>query len=191
MAMNCLEARIVKDGVVKEGNVLKVDSFMNHPMDNALMNELGKEFNERFKDRPINKILTIEASGIGIACMAARHFGVPVVFAKKQKPSTMEGMLTASVHSFTKWQAYPICISKEFLKMEDKILFIDDFLAYGNAAMGIMEIVEEVGAEIVGMGFLIEKEFQNGAKFLREKGMRVESLAVIESLENHEIKFKE
>lgn len=189
--MKLLRDKILSEGKCLDEGILKVDGFLNHQLDPKLMEQIGEEFARIFADSGATKILTVEASGIAPALMTGLKMGLPVVFAKKQKPSTMDGVLTASVHSFTKWQAYPICISKEFLKMEDKILFIDDFLAYGNAAMGIMEIVEEVGAEIVGMGFLIEKEFQNGAKFLREKGMRVESLAVIESLENHEIKFKE
>lgn len=189
--MKLLQERIINDGKCLDGGLLKVDSFINHQIDPQLMEAIGEELARRFADCGATKILTVEASGIAPALMTGLKMGLPVLFAKKQKPSTMEGVLTTSVHSFTKWQAYSLCISSEFLKAGDRILFIDDFLAYGNAALGVIEIAEEVGAEIVGMGFLIEKEFQNGAKFLREKGMHVESLAIIESLDNHTIKFKE
>ena len=188
--MKILKEHILQYGKCLNDGILKVDSFVNHQLDAKLMEQIGEEFARRFADSGATKIVTIEASGIAPALMTGLKMGLPVLFAKKQKPSTMEGMLTTSVHSFTKWQAYPICISSEYLSSDDKILFIDDFLAYGNAALGIIEIASKAGAEIVGMGFLIEKEFQNGAKTLREKGMRVESLAIIESLDNCTIKLK-
>lgn len=188
--MKILKDRIIKEGKCLDGGILKVDSFINHLLDPQLMEQIGEEFARRFADSGATKILTVEASGIAPALMTGLKMELPVLFAKKQKPSTMDGIVTASVHSFTKWQAYPICVSSEFLSADDKILFIDDFLAYGNAAIGVIDIVNEVGAEIVGMGFLIEKEFQGGAKSLRDKGMRVESLAIIESLEEGIIKFK-
>ena len=189
--MNFLEERILKDGIVKEGNVLKVDSFLNHQMDIALLDEMGKEFYKRFEGKKITKILTIEASGIAIACCAAKYFNVPVVFAKKSQPSTMKNMLSTEVFSFTKNRAYNICVSRDYLQPGDKVLFIDDFLANGNAGKGIIDLVEQAEAELVGMGFLIEKSFQNGGELLRSTGIHVESLAIIESLDNCEIKFKE
>ena len=185
--MKALEDRIRKDGIVKPGNVLKVDSFLNHQMDIKLFEEIGKEFKRRFADAEVNKILTIEASGIGIACIVARHFGVPVVFAKKKKPSTMDNMLVTSVFSFTKNHSYDVCVSRDFLGPDDRVLFIDDFLANGNAARGILDLVAQAGAELVGMGFVIEKAFQHGGDMLRDMGIRVESLAVIESLDDCKI----
>ena len=191
IAMQLLKERILKDGVVKPGNILKVDSFLNHQMDIDLINEIGKEFKARFSDCPITKILTIEASGIGIACIVAQHFNVPVVFAKKKKPSTMDNMLTTEVFSFTKNRAYTVCCSKDFLGKGDKVLFIDDFLANGNAAKGIIDLVKQAGAELSGMGFIVEKSFQHGGDFLRESGYQVESLAIIDSLDDCKITFKE
>ena len=189
--MELLKQRIRKDGTVKGNDVLKVDSFLNHQMDVALFEEIGKEFKRRFEGEEINKILTIEASGIGMACIAAQHFGgVPVVFAKKKKPSTMENMLVTSVYSFTKQRSYDVCVSKDFLAPGDQVLFIDDFLANGNAAKGIMDLVKQAGAELVGMGFIIEKAFQHGGDELRSQGIHVESLAIIESLDNCEIKIR-
>ncbi|MBO7294637.1 MAG: xanthine phosphoribosyltransferase, partial [Bacteroidaceae bacterium] len=170
--------------------VLKVDSFLNHQMDIELIDQMGAEFKRRFEGKPINKILTIEASGIGIACIVARHFNVPVVFAKKKMPSTMENMLVTEVFSFTKNKSYKVCVSKDYLCPGDKVLFIDDFLAHGNAAKGMIDLVQQAGAELVGMGFLIEKDFQDGGAFLRNEGIHVESLAIIESLDNCEIKLK-
>ena len=189
--MKLLEERIKKDGIVKPGNVLKVDNFLNHQMDIALFNEMGKEFKRLFADCKVNKILTIEASGIGIACIVAQYFDVPVVFAKKKKPSTMENMLTTTVYSFTKDRTYDVCVSKDYLCPGDKVLFIDDFLANGNAAKGIIDLVQKAEAELVGMGFLIEKSFQHGGDYLRAQGIHVESLAIIESLDNCQIKIKD
>ena len=189
--MKLLEERIKKDGIVKPGNVLKVDNFLNHQMDIALFNEMGKEFKRLFADCKVNKILTIEASGIGIACIVAQYFDVPVVFAKKKQPKTMENMLSTTVHSFTKDREYSVCISHNFLNPGDRILFIDDFLANGNAAQGCMDLIVQAGAELVGMGFIIEKSFQPGGKRLREKGVKVESLAIIESLDNCKIQIKD
>ena len=190
--MKLLEDRILKDGRILEGGkVLKVDSFVNHQMDVPFLDRLGEEFYRLFKEAHITKILTIEASGIGIACLTARHFGVPVVFAKKKKPSTMENMLVTKVFSFTKNNTYDVCVCKDYLQPGDKVLFIDDFLANGNAAKGVMDLVRQSGAELAGMGFLIEKAFQHGGDYLRAQGIHVESLAVIESLEGCRITLKE
>ena len=188
--MKLLEDRIRKDGIIREGNVLKVDSFINHQMDIKLFEEMAKEWKRLFADKKINKILTIEASGIGIAAIVAREFDVPVVFAKKKVPSTMENMLSTSVFSFTKQRSYDVCVSRDFLCPGDKVLFIDDFLANGNAAKGILDLVQQAGAELTGMGFIIEKAFQHGGDELRAAGIHVESLAIIESLDNCEIKIR-
>ena len=187
--MKLLEERILKDGKVGAGNVLKVDSFVNHQLDVKFLSALGKEFYRRFADCGVNKILTIEASGIGIACLTAEYFDVPVVFAKKKSPSTMENALSARVRSFTKGCDYDVCLSRDFLHAGDRVLFIDDFLANGNAALGMLELVGQAGASLAGMGFLIEKAFQPGGAMLREKGIRVESLARIESLDGGRIVF--
>ena len=182
--MNFLEERIVKDGVVKEGNVLKVDSFLNHQMDIKLLDQMGAEFKRRFADKPINKILTIEASGIGIACIAAQHFDVPVVFAKKNKTKNIAGdVFTAKVESFTHGKTYDIMVSRQFLGPKDRILLIDDFLANGKALEGLANIVQESGAFLAGAGVVIEKGFQPGGRLLRERGIRLESLAVVESMD--------
>ena len=189
--MKLLEERIRKDGTVKAGNVLKVDSFLNHQMDIDLFNEMGKEWAHLFADRKITKILTVEASGIGIACVAAQHFHVPVVFAKKSQSVNIDGeVYSTKIESFTHKRVYDVIVSKKFLHPEDHILIIDDFLANGNAAKGIMELVKQAGAELVGMGFIIEKAFQHGGDELREQGIHVESLAIIESLDNCEIKIR-
>ena len=164
--MNFLEERIARDGLVKEGNVLKVDSFLNHQMDIELFNQMGAEFKRRFKDEEINKILTIEASGIGIACIAAQHFGVPVVFAKKSKSINLEGeMYTAEVESFTHKNKNQIIVSRKFLGKEDKVLIIDDFLANGCALQGLIKIVDEAGASVAGIGIAVEKGFQHGMPY--------------------------
>ena len=189
--MKILLDRIRKDGVVKAGNVLKVDKFLNHQMDITLINEIGKEFKRRFSDCPITKILTIEASGIAPAIMMGFLMNLPVVFAKKKKPSTMGNMLATKVTSFTKQREYDVIISRDYLTADDHVLFIDDFLANGNAAKGIIDLCQQAGATLEGMGFIIEKAFQDGGKFLRESGIRVESLAIIESLDNCEIKLHE
>jgi len=182
--MQLLKERIQKDGKVKEGNVLKVDSFLNHQMDVKLFVELGKEFKERFKDCNINKILTIEASGIGVACIVAQYFEVPVVFAKKNQTKNIAGdTYTSKVESFTHGKVYDIIVSKEFLGPEDKVLIIDDFLANGAALLGLTKLVRDSGASLVGAGIVVEKGFQEGGKIVRESGVRVESLAIIESMD--------
>ena len=189
--MNFLEEIIVKDGIVKEGNVLKVDSFLNHQMDIPFINELGKEFKRRFADAPITKILTIEASGIGIACLVAQHFNVPVVFAKKAQSLNLDGeMYCTKVQSFTHKRVYDVILSKKFLSTEDHVLIIDDFLANGCALQGLMEIVKESGAVLEGAGIVIEKGFQNGGDSLREQGIRVESLAIVDSMTDDSVSFR-
>ena len=186
--MNFLEERIVKDGIVKEGNILKVDSFLNHQMDVTLFQQMGEEFKRRFADKEINKILTIEASGIGIACIVASCFHVPVVFAKKSKSVNIDGAVyVAEVESFTHKCKNQVIVSKKFLHPEDKVLIIDDFLANGNAACGCIDLIRQAGAELAGMGFIIEKAFQDGGNVLRERGIRIESLAIIESLDDCQI----
>ena len=191
--MNFLEERIMKDGVVKEGNVLKVDSFLNHQMDIHLLNEMGAEFKRRFADKQINKILTIEASGIGMACIAAQHFGgVPVVFAKKAQSINLDGeQYATTIYSFTKQKEYPVIVGKRFLSEGDKVLIIDDFLANGCALEGLIKICEAAGAEVSGIGIAVEKGFQGGGDKLRERGFRVESLARIADMdcETGEITF--
>ena len=182
--MNFLEERIVKDGIVKEGNVLKVDSFLNHQMDVALLDEMGKEFYRRFKDKPINKILTIEASGIAIAYAAARCFNVPMVFAKKAKSVNIDGeMYTAEVESFTHKNKNQVIVSKRFLSSDDHVLIIDDFLANGCALQGLISITEAAGATVEGIGIAIEKGFQYGGRSIRNLGYQLESLAIIESMD--------
>ena len=182
--MNCLEERIVKDGIVKEGNVLKVDSFLNHQMDIELFNEMGKEWKKRFEGKNINKILTIEASGIGIACIVAQHFGVPVVFAKKAKSINLEGeMYTAEVESFTHKNKNQVIVSKKFLSENDHVLIIDDFLANGCALQGLIQIVQSAGATVEGIGIAIEKGFQTGGTIIRNLGFQLESLAIVESMD--------
>ena len=182
--MNFLEERIVKDGIVKEGNVLKVDSFLNHQMDIELFDQMGAEFKKRFADRPINKILTIEASGIGIACVVAEIFDVPVVFAKKTQTKNNAGdVYTTKVESFTHGRVYDIIVSREFLGKGDKVLLIDDFLANGKALEGLAELVKKSGAELVGAGVVIEKGFQVGGDIIRSKGIHLESLAIVESMD--------
>ena len=182
--MQILLDRIRKDGVVKAGNVLKVDRFLNHQMDIKLFEEIGKEFKRRFSDVSINKILTIEASGIGIACIVAQYFDVPVVFAKKSKTKNIAGdVYTTKVESFTHGKVYDIMVAKEFLGAGDKVLLIDDFLANGKALEGLAAVVKDSGAELVGAGIVIEKGFQPGGDRLRADGIRVESLAIVESMD--------
>ena len=181
--MNFLEERILKDGIIKEGNVLKVDSFLNHQMDIDLFNEIGREFKKRFEGKEINKILTIEASGIGIACSAAQHFHVPVVFAKKSQSINLEGeMLVAEVESFTHKCKNNVIVAKKFLNPEDKVLIIDDFLANGCALQGLIQIVQSAGASVEGIGIVIEKGFQSGGRIIRNLGFQLESLAIIEKM---------
>ena len=182
--MKLLEERIREDGVVKEGNVLKVDSFLNHQMDIELFNEMGKELARLFADRPVTKILTVEASGIGIACVAAQHFHVPVVFAKKTQSLNIDGeVYSTKIQSFTHKKIYDVIVSKKFIKPEDHILIIDDFLANGCALEGLLQIVEDAGATVEGIGIAVEKGFQKGGELIREKGVRVESLAIVESMD--------
>ena len=182
--MQLLKDRIRKDGKIKEGNVLNVDSFLNHQMDVKLFQEIGKEFKRRFADEEITKILTIEASGIGIACVAAEVFDVPVVFAKKTQTKNIAGdVYTTKVESFTHGRVYDIIVSKEFLGKGDKVLLIDDFLANGKALEGLAELVTKSGAELVGAGVVIEKGFQVGGDIIRSKGIHLESLAIVESMD--------
>ena len=192
--MNFLEERILKDGVVKPGNVLKVDSFLNHQMDVALMDEIGREFKRRFEGKSITKVLTIESSGIAIACSVAREFGVPMVFAKKAKSVNLDGeMYVAEVDSFTHKKTNQVIVAKKFLSPDDRVLIIDDFLANGCALQGLISIVDSADAEVVGCGIVIEKGFQEGGERLRNLGYHLESLTIIESMnaETGEIRFRE
>ena len=192
--MRLLEERIRKDGVVKEGQVLKVDSFINHQMDINLFNEMGKEFKRLIAHKNINKILTIEASGIGLACIIAQHFDVPVVFAKKAKSINLDGeMYCTKIESFTHKRVYDVIVSKKFLSEEDHVLIIDDFLANGCAVAGLVDLVRSAGATVEGVGIAVEKGFQQGGQILRDKGLQVESLAIVESMnhETGEIVFRE
>ncbi len=182
--MKALKERILKDGKCFEGGILKVDNFINHQMDPILMKSMAVEFVRRFAGSEINKILTVEASGIAPAILVGYLLELPVVFAKKKVPSTMENMLSTKVFSFTKNHTYDVCVSKDYLGEGDKVLFIDDFLANGHAAKGIIDLCNQAGAELIGMGFLIEKGFQEGGAELRRLGVHVESLAIIESLDN-------
>ena len=189
--MELLKKRILSDGVVKPGNILKVDSFLNHQMDIALINEIGKEFRRIFSDSPVTKILTIEASGIGIACITAQYFNVPVVFAKKAQSINLDGdMYTTQVQSFTHKKVYDVILAKRFLSPEDHVLLIDDFLANGCALMGLIDIVKESGASLTGAGIVIEKGFQTGGQQIRDMGVRVESLAIIDSMSESGLTFR-
>lgn len=192
--VNFLEERIKKDGIVKEGNVLKVDSFLNHQMDIRLFDQIGEEFKKRFEGTEINKILTIEASGIGIACVVARHFDVPVVFAKKSKSINIEGdVYVAEVESFTHKCKNQVIVSKKFINPEDKILIIDDFLANGCALQGLISIVKSAGASVEGIGIAVEKGFQTGGQVIHNLGYHLESLAIVDGMDaaTGEIKFRE
>ncbi|MBN2912848.1 MAG: xanthine phosphoribosyltransferase [Ruminococcaceae bacterium] len=193
--MKLLEDRIVKDGIVKPGNVLKVDSFLNHQMDISLFNDMGREFKRLFNDTPINKILTIEASGIGIACVAAQYFdNVPVVFAKKSQTVNIDGeVYSTKIESFTHKRVYDVILSKKYLSSKDHVLIIDDFLANGCALNGLLDIAQKAGATVEGVGIAVEKGFQRGGELIRQKGIRVESLAIIESMDadSGNIVFKE
>lgn len=182
--MELLKNRILQDGVALGNNVLKVDSFLNHQIDVALFNEMGKEFQQRFADQKITKILTVEASGIAVACIAAQYFGnVPVVFAKKQESSNLSSDVYASnVFSFTKNKNYLVRVDKKYLSADDNVLIVDDFLANGNASLGLIDLVEQAGATVAGIGIVIEKGFQNGRQLLEEKGYRVESLAIVKEI---------
>ena len=192
--MNALQEKILKDGIVKQGNILKVDSFLNHQMDVELFNEMGKEWKKRFEGKKIDKILTIEASGIAIACIAAQHFGVPVVFAKKAKSVNLDGeMYTAEVESFTHKNKNTVIVSKKFLSEGERILIIDDFLANGCALQGLIHIVQAAGAHVEGIGIAIEKGFQAGGRMIRNMGYQLESLAIIDAMdwETGTITFRE
>lgn len=192
--MNFLEERIVRDGIVKEGNVLKVDSFLNHQMDISLFNQMGAEFKKKFAGKNINKIVTIEASGIGIACVAAMHFNVPVVFAKKAKSINIDGdMYIAEVESFTHKCKNQVIVSKKFLSENDHVLIIDDFLANGCALQGLISIINQAGGTVEGIGIAIEKGFQNGGNIIRNLGYQLESLAIVDSMDaaTGTVKFRE
>ena len=192
--MKLLEERIKKDGRVLPGNILKVDGFINHQMDIALFNELGREFARRFSGCGINKILTIEASGIGIACIAAQYFDAPVVFAKKNRSSNIpEQVYTSKVESFTHGRTYDIMVSKEVLGPDDVVLVIDDFLAMGNAAVGLCSLIEGAGARLAGVGIVVEKGFQGAGDRYRASGLHLESLAIVESMnaDTNEVVFRD
>ena len=192
--MKLLKDRIRKDGKIKEGNVLKVDSFLNHQMDVNLFHEIGKEFKRRFEGEEINKILTIEASGIGIACVVAEVFNVPVVFAKKTQTKNIAGdVYTTKVESFTHSRVYDIIVAKEFLGKDDKVLIIDDFLANGKALEGLAQLIEDSGATLIGAGIVIEKGFQIGGDLIRSRGIHLESLAIVDSMDEKigEILFRD
>ncbi|MDF2869479.1 MAG: xanthine phosphoribosyltransferase [Anaerocolumna sp.] len=191
--MKLLQDRIIEDGNVKSGNVLKVDNFLNHQMDIELFNEIGKEFKRIFSECSINKILTIEASGIGIACITAQYFNAPVVFAKKAQSINIDGdVYSTKIESFTHKKTYDVIVSKKFISPEDRVLIIDDFLANGCALAGLIDIVRSAGATVEGIGIVIEKGFQNGGDIIRNMGVRLESLAIVESMdaENGTIEFR-
>ncbi len=190
--MKALEERILKDGQVRPGQILKVDSFINHQMDIPFINEIGKEFKRLFSDKPVNKILTIEASGIGIACITAQYFNAPVVFAKKAQSINLDGdQYTTKVQSYTHRKTYDVILAKRFLGPEDHVLVVDDFLANGCAVNGLIDIIEKSGATLEGVGIVIEKGFQDGGRELRARGIDVKSLAIIESMTDTEITFRE
>lgn len=183
--MRELEERIRKDGIVKAGNVLKVDNFLNHQIDVELLNHIGEEFKRLFQDAPINKILTIEASGIGIACIAAQYFQVPVVFAKKAQSVNIDGdVYCTKIESFTHKKTYDVIVSKKYIGDEDHVLIIDDFLANGYALQGLVELVESAGAKVEGIGIAIEKGFQSGGEMIRNKGLHLESLAIVDAMDH-------
>jgi len=190
--MELLKQRIMQDGVCIGDDVLKVDNFLNHQIDVVLLNEMGKEFSRRFADKKVTKILTVEASGIAVACLAAPHFGnVPVVFAKKQEASNLsDGVYTSDVFSYTKNKNYTIRVDKKYLTAEDSVLVLDDFLANGKAALGMIDLVRQAGAEVVGVGAVIEKGFQPGRKLLEAEGYRVEALAIVETIKNGQLTLK-
>ena len=190
--MKALEERILRDGQIRPGNILKVDSFLNHQIDIAFMNEMGKEFRRVFADKHVTKILTIEASGIAIASITAQYFQVPIVFAKKTKTINLDGSLyTTKVKSYTHRTTYDVVVSKKFLTSDDRVLIIDDFLANGYAARGLIDLVEQAGAVLEGVGIVIEKGFQGGGRELRESGVDVRSLAIIESMSDNNLVFRD
>ena len=181
--MKLMEDRIRKDGQVRPGNILKVDCFLNHQLDVELLNDMGKEFYRLFKDEGVNKILTIEASGIAIACMAAQYFHVPVVFAKKAKSKNIDGdVYTSTVHSFTYGKDYDITLAKKFLGPDDRVLIVDDFMAVGKAMNGLLDVCQQAGAQVAGIGIAIEKGFQEGGDKLRKQGYKLESLAIVDAM---------
>lgn len=190
--MKSLQEKILRDGRVAEGDILKVDNFLNHQLDVAFLNEIGKEFKERFKDKKVDKILTIEASGIAIASIASQHFGnVPVVFAKKVESKNLDkDVYETKVYSFTKGKEYSVKVSKKYLNKDENILVLDDFLANGRAAIGLKDLVDQADANLVGIGIVIEKGFQEGRDLLLENGVHLESLAILDSIENGKIKFR-
>ena len=190
--MEALKERILQDCRVRPGNILKVDSFLNHQIDVAFLAEIGKEFHSIFKDRPITKILTIETSGIAVACMTAQYFGVPVVFAKKAHTLNLDGSLYRTiVRSYTHNKVYDVIVSKKFLKPDDHILILDDFLANGCATEGLIDLIGQAGATLEGIGIVIEKGFQEGGRLLREKGVNLHSLAIIDSMTEDSLVFRE
>ena len=191
--MNFLEERIAKDGIVKEGNVLKVDSFLNHQMDVGVIDEIGKTFYERFKDKGVNRIVTIEASGIALGYATAKYFNLPLVFAKKSKSINIDSdVFVAEVISYTHKCTNKVVVSKQFIKPQDKVLIIDDFLANGCALQGLIQIVEQAGASVVGIGIAIEKGFQQGGEIIRKKGYDLHSIAIVEEMDcqNKRVKFR-
>ncbi len=189
--MKLLEERILKDGQVFPGNILKVDSFLNHQIDVELINEMGKEIKSIFNDCGVNKILTIEASGIGIACITAQFFSCPVLFAKKMKTKNIaSSVYKTQVRSFTHGTEYDVIVSKDFIGEGDRVLIVDDFLAEGNALLGLIDLCNQAGAQVVGCAIAIEKGFQNGRKRVEEKGIRVESLAIVEKMSDDTVTFK-
>jgi xanthine phosphoribosyltransferase len=189
--MKLLEDRILKEGQVRPGDILKVDCFLNHQLDVSLLDQIGEEFQRIFARDGVNKILTVEASGIAIACMTARHFGVPVVFAKKAKSKNIDGdVFTSVVHSYTYGRDYDITLSKKFLGPADHVLIVDDFLANGKAMQGLLDICQQAGATVAGIGICIEKGFQPGGEKLRSEGYKVASLAIVESMDDHSLTFR-
>ena len=190
--MKALEEKILREGQVRPGHILKVDGFLNHQIDIDFINEIGKEFYRLFGNKPVTKILTVEASGIGIACITAQYFHVPVVFAKKAQSLNLDGSLyTAKVQSYTHNRVYDVILSKKFLKPEDHVLIIDDFLANGCAVNGLLDIIEAAGASVEGVGIVIEKGFQSGGRDIRARGIDVKSLAIIKSMSDDSIEFVE
>ena len=189
--MELLKEKIVKDGVIKGNNIVKVDSFLNHQIDVNLLNEIGKEFRNRFADEEVTKILTIEASGIAVACIASQYFGnAPVVFAKKSAGSNLsDHVYSSEVYSYTKNKTFNIMVDRSYLAPDDKVIIMDDFLANGNAAKGLADLVEQAGATLVGIGIVIEKGFQNGRQMIIDQGIKLESLAIVQSIEDGEITF--
>jgi len=189
--MELLQKRILEDGKILPGSVIKVDGFLNHQLDIRLINEMGKEFLERFKDVKVDKILTIEASGIAIAAITAQYFDVPVVFAKKAEGKTnVPGVLTSNVYSFTKDKTYPVFVAGQFIKENENILIIDDFLANGQAVLGLTDIIQQAHAHCVGVGIVIEKGFQDGGRILHEKGLNLQSLVIIDNIDDGRFTFR-